>query len=68
MFLRSKMELVELIVEVIVDGLITYPGAAIRWTIFRKKPFKKYLQDGWFINVFPLIILIATIVLIVNLI
>lgn len=52
MFLRSKMELVELIVEVIVDGLITYPGAAIRWTIFRKKPFKKYLQDGWLLMCF----------------
>jgi hypothetical protein len=61
------VEIVELIIQILIEGLIEYPGAAIRWLLFRKKPFKKYLLDNTFINLFPILVLVAIIILIVNL-
>ncbi len=59
--------MLEIIGEFITLVLCQYPGAFIRWIVFRKRPFKSYLQDDWDSNVFAVVILIAAIVGIYNL-
>ena len=53
-----------IILEFIIAVFCEYPGAFIRWLIFRRKPFRKYLDDGWPVNMFPIAIMIAIIMFI----
>ncbi len=59
----------EFIAEIIITVIAQYPGAAIRYLIFRKKPFKKYLLDevGWnllaVVSTFLVVFLIIRVVL-----
>jgi len=53
----------EIIIEFILLWFIQYPGAFIRWIIFRKHPLNYYLKQDLSINSFPLILIaIAAIV------
>jgi hypothetical protein len=48
----------ETIVELILVVICQYPGAFIRWLIFRRKKFKEYLLDDWYYNCFPVVVLL----------
>jgi hypothetical protein len=56
----------EAIFEVIVNILLTFPGAALRWLFLgRKKSFKELLADGYEINAVVAVFFIAAIVAVV---
>lgn len=57
----------EAIVEFLVLTIFSIPGGLIRWIIFRRKPLKEYITDDFYINSFPVIVLVAIIILIINL-
>ena len=60
--------MLEVIAEIIGEFLFAffcrYPGAFIRWVIFRKKTFSEYLDSDWFVNVFPVVLILTLIVII----
>lgn len=56
----------EIIKEVIINGILQYPGAAIRWLFLRKrKTFKELLNDSFEFNVLVSVLLIVFIISIV---
>ena len=57
--------MIELIAEIFLRIICQYPGAFIRWAIFRKRRFEDYLKDDWDANLLPVILLILAI-LVVN--
>lgn len=42
----------EVVFEALLEFLLIYPGAVLRWVIFRKKSIKSYLKDLPSDNVF----------------
>jgi len=54
--------IVEFILEVIFDWTFSYPGAFIRWLVFRKKSLKDYLDDSNMLNaaVFVIFLMVLT--------
>jgi hypothetical protein len=49
--------MLEIAIEFIILVLIQYPGAFIRWVLFRKKSYKEYLNQDLYWNAFPLILI-----------
>jgi hypothetical protein len=53
----------EIIKEVIIDGILQYPGAAIRWLFLRKrKTFKELLNDNFEFNVLVSVLVLVLII------
>jgi hypothetical protein len=52
----------EIILEYIVLTLVQYPGAFIRWILFRKKSYDEYLKQDLYWNAFPIVLIIIIIV------
>lgn len=40
----------EFLLEFIGILIFRYPGALIRWVLFRKKSLKEYINDDWYEN------------------
>jgi len=59
--------MIDFIAEIIFGIICNYPGAFIRWVIFRKKKFKEYLDANWYVNMFPVLILISIILMFIKL-
>lgn len=54
----------EAVFEFVLLWVVRYPGALIRWAIFRRRKYKEYLEDDLYANAFPLILIAIIIVLI----
>jgi hypothetical protein len=50
--------MLETIGEFIVLIVAQYPGAFVRWIIFRRKRFKEYVEDDLYVNSMPLIVIV----------
>lgn len=59
------MWLLEIACQFLLLCVIRYPGALIRWAIFRKRTYKEYLEDDLDYNAFPLVV-ISMIILLVS--
>jgi hypothetical protein len=46
--------MLEFIIEIVLLGILVYPGAAIRWLLSRlwgsKKTFKEFTKDDYYLN------------------
>ena len=63
-YICDRME--NIIIKWLIEYLLKYPGALIRWIIFRKGKFEDYLNSGTGINSFVVILLIAIILVLVK--
>lgn len=55
----------DVLYEAFVEFLLIYPGAFIRWIIFRRRSFKSYLRDSVSHNVMTAVIFFISITLII---
>ncbi len=46
--------MIDFVLYFLVQIILNPIGGAIRWAVFRKKPLKKYVADGWEDNILAL--------------
>jgi len=45
---------VDLVLQVLIEIIISPIGGFLRWIVYRKKPLKEYVNDNWEGNLFAL--------------
>jgi hypothetical protein len=54
----------DVLIEALLEFVMIYPGAVVRWVFFRKRSFSSYLSDPISDNVMAFVAILVSIILI----